>query len=164
MREDTTGPTCPPHRRPNAVLFALPIAAFPHTADSHIRAASSIHPYAAALPRGAMHPRCALSRPSLSPHWSISRPVSIITAISLQVMIHLSSLWYGDSAIATGAEKGERTEREREKGGRDEKTRVVRCLAHFPSSFAIIPAARCSVFFSSAPSAGFVAFRGFSML
>lgn len=73
------GPTCPPHRRPNAFLFALPSLSFriPQIriyARTHTP--SSIQPYAPAQPCGAMHPRCALwhshflTDQSLGLYWS----------------------------------------------------------------------------------------------
>lgn len=55
------GPTCPPHCRPKAFLFAFPSLRF-RIPQIRIYAHIQPHPYAPAQPCGAMHPRCALTR------------------------------------------------------------------------------------------------------
>lgn len=62
------GPTCPPRRRPFAVLLGFPSLRFriPHTHIYNSSHTPSAY-YASAQRCGAMHPRCALSRSSPIP-------------------------------------------------------------------------------------------------
>lgn len=130
-------------------LSSLSHPPFPHTADSHIHTHthSCIQPH----PCTHTHPRAALRTLPfffIFPHLSISRPVLIISVISLGydsfciVLICKSKF-----SIAAGAESGEREREKQREGGRDERTRIIRCLADSLWILAIISAVQWFLLF-----------------
>lgn len=155
------------HRRPNASLCAPPALRFRipqiradiRTSHTHARTHTLTHPYDHTHPhslaelcfRGARSPAPSpinLRAPIIG--FLRRRPIGIVIIIIIAIIIFVNRQLICRS-IFCGAEESER-DRARERvggrgGARDERTRLIRCLAHSRPSLATISAAPSAVFF-----------------